>query len=276
MKRVFLAGIIICLILVGGAVGMAKFHSQPDTVLTETILAKRDHLKVLWAISEMCTDKSVATNPDNPVAVLSVRAPLGSNEGVPYPVFSQKPTTFQMAAKNYSEELRDQRIKLDQEINAGQSESWWFKVAIAALGGLAAIMIGLKPLFEKFDSLKLINTSIAAAAIIFSGTVGTLSSVSAFADAQARSLQYQRTLAQLQQLHWRVGNDVFAATSLCATGANPDLQKVGAWKYRFEEITNEAMPSVAKPGDLAQPQKDTASIRTIAAQETPAGRVATE
>jgi hypothetical protein len=267
MKRMFFsAGIIICLILVGGAAEMARFHSQPETVLTETILANRDHLKVLRAISEMCADKSVATNADNPVAVLSVHAPLGSDEGGPYPVFSQKPTTFQMAAKNYSEELRDQRIKLDQEINAGQSESWLFKVAIAALGGLAAIMIGLKPLFEKFDSLKLLNTSVAAAAIIFSGTVGTLSSVSAFADAQARSLQYQRTLAQLQQLHWRVGNDVFAATSLCATGENPDLQKAGAWKYRFEEITNEAMPSVAKPGDLAQPLKETASIRTIAAQ----------
>jgi hypothetical protein len=263
MKRVFSAGIIICLVLVVGAVGMAKSHSQPETVLTETILAKRDHLKVLWAISEMCTDNSVATTPENPVRVLSVRAPLRSNEEVPYPVFSQKPTTFQMAAKNYSEELRDQRIKLDQEINGGQSASWWFKIAIAALGGLAAIMIGLKPLFEKFDRLKLLNTSIAAAAIIFSGTVGTLSSVSAFADAQGRLLQYQRTLAQLQQLHWRVGNDVFAATSLCATGENLDLQKVGAWKYRFEEITNEALPSVAKPGDLAQPQKDTASIRTV-------------
>jgi hypothetical protein len=86
MKRVFSAGIIICLVL---AVGMAKSHSQPETVLTETILAKRDHLKVLWAISEMCTDKSVATTRDNPVTVLSVRAPLGSNEEVPYPVFSQ-------------------------------------------------------------------------------------------------------------------------------------------------------------------------------------------
>ena len=266
MKRMLSAGIIICLVLVGGAMGMAKFHSQPETVLTETILAKRDHLKVLSAIGEMCADKSVATNHDNPVTVLNVRAPLGSNEEVRYPVYSQKPTTFQLAAKNYSEELRDQRIKLDQEINAGQSDSWWFRVAIAALGGLAAIMIGLKPLFEKFDSLKLLNTSIAAAAIIFSGTVGTLSSVSAFADAQARSLQYQRTLAQLQQLHWRVGNDVFAATNLCATGENPDLQKVGAWKYRFEEITNEAMPSVAKPGDLAQPEKETPSIRTIASQ----------
>ena len=168
-----------------------------------------------------------------------------------------------MSARNYSEELRDQRIRLDQEINGGQALSWWFKVAIAALGTLAAILIGLKPLFERFEGLKLVNTGIAAAAIIFSGTVGTLSSFSALADVQTHLLQNQRTLAQLQQLHWRVGNDVFAATSLCATGENPDLGKVGDWKYRFEEITNEALPSVAKPGDLAQPQKAAASLRTV-------------
>jgi hypothetical protein len=263
MKRVLSAGIIICLVLVAGAVGMANSHSQSDTLLTETILAKRDHLKVVRAISEMCAGNSVATPSDASGAIITVRTPLGSNDEVPYSVSARKPTTFQMAAENYSEELRDQRIKLDQEINGGQWASWWFKVTIAALGSLAAIMIGLKPLFEKFDNLKLLNTSIAAAAIIFSGTIGTLSSVSAFADAQARLLQYQRTLAQLQQLHWRVGNDVFAATSLCVTGENSDLQKVGAWKYRFEEISNEALPSVAKPGDLGQPQRDTVNIRTV-------------
>jgi hypothetical protein len=263
MKQVLaVASVSICLVLVVGAVGMVKTHSQSDALLTETILAKRDHLKVLRAIGEMCAENSGAKTSDNPGTILSVRASLDSNDEVAYRVSSQKPTTFQMSARNYSEELRDQRIKLDQEINDGQSASWLFKVVIAALGSLAAIMIGLKPLFEKFDNMKLVNTSIAAAAIIFSGTVGTLSSVSAFADAQTRLLQNQRTLAQLRQLHWRVGNDVFAATRLCETGENPDLEKVGAWKFRFEEISNEALPSVAKPGDLGQPQKDTTSVRT--------------
>ena len=56
-----------------------------------------------------------------------------------------------MAAKNYSEELRDQRIMLDQQINGAQSAALWFKVAIAVLGSLAAIMIGLKPLIEKYQ-----------------------------------------------------------------------------------------------------------------------------
>ena len=268
MKWVLSTGTIVCLALVGGAAGIARLHNQPDTVLTETILANRDHLKVVRAISEMCSDMPTATAPDNLIAANSVRASFGGKEDIVYPVAPRKTTTFQMAAKNYSEEIRDQRIMLDQQINGAQSASWWFKVAIAVLGSLAAIMIGLKPLIEKFDSFKLLNTSIAAAAIIFSGTVGTLSSVSAFADTQARMLQYQRTLAQLQQLHWRVGNDVFAATNLCTTGENSDLQKVGAWKARFEEITNEAMPSVAKPGDLAPPQKDpmNANVKTIAAQ----------
>jgi hypothetical protein len=213
---------------------------------------------VLRAISEMCADNSVATTSE----VTVVNAPAGSEEEVHYPALSQKPTTFQISARNYSEELRDQRIRLDQEINGGQALSWWFKVAIAALGSLAAILIGLKPLFERFEGLKLVNTGIAAAAIIFSGTVGTLSSFSALADVQTHLLQNQRTLAQLQQ-HWRVGNDVFAATSLCATSENPDLGKIGDWKYRFEEITNEALPSVAKPGDLAQPQKAAPILRTV-------------
>ena len=69
----------------------------------------------------MCTDKSVGTKSSIPVRLVGVRGSLGSNEEVPYPAYSQKPTTFQMAAKNYSEELRDQRIKLDQEINDQQS-----------------------------------------------------------------------------------------------------------------------------------------------------------
>ncbi len=258
MKRVFLTGIIIGFVLIAGAVGMEKSSGQQNAALTETILAKRDHQKVLRAINEMCADNSAATTSG--VKILS--AAPGSEEEDHYPALSKKPTTFQMSARNYSEELRDQRIRLDQDINGGQAVSWWFKAAIAAFGSLAAILIGLKPLFERFEGLKLLNTGIAAAAIIFSGTVGTLSSFSALADVQTHLLQNQRTLAQLQQLHWRVGNDVFAATSLCETGKNPDLQKVGDWKFRYEEITNEALPSVAKPGDLAQPQKDAGNIKT--------------
>ena len=69
------AGTVICLALVGGTVGMARLHSQPDTVLTETILANRDHLKVVRAISEMCSNMPAATIPENLVAVSSAGRP---------------------------------------------------------------------------------------------------------------------------------------------------------------------------------------------------------
>jgi hypothetical protein len=250
MKRVILAATT-CLALGGASV--LVFHGQ--TALTETDLAIRDHDKLVSAIKDMCPDNSITTNQ------VDVRTTLVSNKEVSDPAKSlSKPTPFQMAAANYSAELRDQRIKLDQEITGGELVSRWFKVAIAACGGLATITIGLKPLFERISNKPLferisnvsLNTGIATAAIIFSGTVGTLASLSGFADTQAQLLQHQRTLAQLQQLHWRVGNDVFAATSLCEGKDNPDLAKVGDWKDRFEEIWNEAMPSVAKPGDIRQ------------------------
>ena len=81
--------------------------------------------------------------------------------------------------------------------------SWWFKVAIALCGGFATVAVGLKPLIERVGNVKL-DTSAAAAAIIFTGTLGTLSGLNAFAETQGSLLQHERTLAQLQQLHWRM------------------------------------------------------------------------
>jgi hypothetical protein len=222
-----------------------------EPVLTEAVLANRDHNSLVSAINSMCSldNPVVLADADNSgMALAGFRAPFARDVArADAPKLMSKPTTFQMSAANYSAELRDQRIRLDQKITREETMSWWFKVAIALCGGFAAVAVGLKPLIERIGNVKL-DTSIAAAAIIFTGTVGTLSSLDAFSQTQASLLQHQRTLAQLQQLHWRVGNDVFAATALCV--GNQDLGKVGAWKYRFEEITNEAMPTVARPGDI--------------------------
>jgi hypothetical protein len=71
-------------------------------------------------------------------------------------------------------------------------------------------MIGLKPICDKvkIEWLRISNTgtAVAAGAIMLTATVGMLSSLSAFADTQTDLLHHQRTLAQLQQLHWRVSN----------------------------------------------------------------------
>ncbi len=251
MKNMFLAAAAFsCPILFGGMM-WAWQSTDSEPILTEAVLATRDHSNLVSTINSMCS-------PDNPIVVAdagnsgmvlaALRTPVARDVGrADTPKLMSKPTTFQVSAANYSAELRDQRTKLDQKITREEAMSWRFKMAIALCGGLAAIAVGVKPLIERIGNVKL-DTSIAAAAIIFTGTVGTLSSLDAFSQTQANLLQHQRTLAQLQQLHWRVGNDVFAATDLCV--GNQDLAKVGAWKYRFEEITNEAMPTVARPGDL--------------------------
>jgi hypothetical protein len=75
--------------------------------------------------------------------------------------------------------------------------------------------------------------------------------MSALTISQNELLHNQRTLAQLQQLHWRIGNDVFAATELCREG---DLQKVESWKDRFEQIANDAVPTISQPEDLQNGQ----------------------
>jgi len=54
----------------------------------------------------------------------------------------------------------------------------------------------------------------------------------------------------LQQLHWRVSNDVFANAALCARDNKDNLRKVNTWKDRLELVESEAMPSVSQPGDL--------------------------
>jgi hypothetical protein len=235
MKRIIFPAIT-CAVLAGG-VAAAKLSAWPASTtpateetaqpgLTEAMMARSDNHKVVQAIEELCLEKA---------DIQKVHAS----------------TTFQVAAKKYSEELTDKRIQLDEVIRAERSRLWWFQIGIAAFGGLATIMMGVKPLCDKLN-VSFYGTAVAAFAIIFSSTVTTLSSLSAFANTQADLLQHQRTLAQLQQLHWRVGNDVFAATQLCDQNSNTDLGKVGSWKDRFEEITNEAMPNIAKPGDLRQ------------------------
>jgi len=251
MKNLFLAAAALSGPIFLGGTLWAWQSSDTEPMLTETVLAKRDHNSLLLAINKMCGVNDsvlVADAGSSAMALSGLRPPSSRYAGTgDMPNLMSKPTTFQMSAVSYSGELRDQRIRLDQKITREEAMSRWFKVAIALCGGLAAIAVGLKPLIERVGNVKL-DTSIAAAAIIFTGTVGTLSSLDAFTQTQVSLLQHQRTLAQLQQLHWRVGNDVFAATDLCV--GNQDLAKVGAWKYRFEEISNEAMPSIAKPGDI--------------------------
>jgi hypothetical protein len=240
---------------ISGGSPWPRLSAQGQAALSEANMAQSDNLKVRTAIECMCNIRSdILTNHLLPA---NSRSTPGPDEHS-----SSALTPFQVVALDYSEELKERRIKLDEEIRADRACAWWFQIGIVVFGGLATIMVGLKPLCERMR-INFVNTAVAAFAIIFSATVTSLSSLSAIAAGQTDLLHHQRTLAQLQQLHWRINNDAFAATKLCDRDQeNPDLSKVGSWKGRLEEITNEAMPIVAQPGDLRQGGPSPGGVRT--------------
>lgn len=209
-------------------------------------MAARDHEKVLSAIGMMCDHTPIMSVADQPES-------------------THPRTTFQTAALAYSDELKDQRIKIASQIDQDRRAMWLYQLGIIGFGALATIFIGIRPLVEKLNRDKA-NTALAAGAIILSGVVTSLSSLNAIGASQTDLIHNQRTLAQLQQLHWRIDNDVFAATKLCDPDST-DLAKVQSWKDRYEKISDEAMPTVAQPGDLRQPDAPMASEKPIETAE---------
>jgi hypothetical protein len=242
--------------VLGVSYGIGAWQAgQKQPALSEAEMANRDHNKIINAIEDLCRgsspvvrDSEATTSFQNyylrPVTA-SIRSGVDGST-------ANAPTTFQETAVDYSAKLRDQRINLDQQIRDSEARLWWFQVLVVVFGGLATIAVGLKPVWERLD-IDYVNVAFAAGAIIFSALVTAVSSLSAVTTNQNDILHHQRTLAQLQQLHWRVGNDVFAATKLCAVDT-PDIQKIGTWKDRFEKITNDAMPMTSQPGDLGRAQ----------------------
>jgi hypothetical protein len=237
----------ICAVVVGlGVLATSPFGGgiwpwligQDRSALSEAKMATNDHDMITRAIADLCGNKLYTL-------VASSGTPLGLGSSTS----NAHATFFQEAATNYSAEIRDRRIKLDEQIGKNEAVQWWFRAGIVLFGCLATIMIGVKPLFEQQSS----NYVIACGAIIFSAVVTALSSMSALTTSQNDLVHNQRTLAQLQQLHWRIGNDVFAATELCKEESK-DLQKVESWKDRFEQIANDAMPVISQPEDLRNGQ----------------------
>jgi hypothetical protein len=233
---------------VGARIGTWQV-GQNQSALTEAEMANRDHDKIVNAIEDLCektvrSPEAAATPANKYIHPISGSIPSGVGGS------TSNSRTFQEAAINYSAEIRDRRISLDQQIRGNEARLWWFQVLVVLFGALATVAVGLKPLWERFN-INYMNVAFAAGAIVFSALVTAVSSLSAFTTDQNEILHHQRTLAQLQQLHWRVGNDVFAATQLCTEG---DLPKIESWKDRFEKIANDAMPTISQPEDLRNTQ----------------------
>jgi hypothetical protein len=135
--------------------------APPD--LTEKDMAQHNHSRLASVIVSRCllNGKSSATWAQLVEMLTAMEPSVQSASDLHRPIL----TAYQLAALSYSAELRDQRIKLDGKIKGDDTELRWFQYLVVLIGGLATVVIGVKPLFEGKDWLKV---AFAAFAIILS------------------------------------------------------------------------------------------------------------
>jgi hypothetical protein len=199
---------------------------------------------------------------------------------------------FQAAALAYSDRLSRDRLAYRDSLGKSQYNAGLFQIAIAVASAVATILIGIKSIWQSDGGrwLRFFGIAFGILALSASATVTAMTSLSSYFGDQDAVTRNLRTVAQLRQLHWRVLTDVLSDQDLCtpeeklevpptSTPTNSNLintasaapssgddnsssamnqsytrlvNKVIAWKQRHEEILNEALPPLAKPGDLAR------------------------
>ena len=209
-------------------------------------------------------------------------------------------TPFEQAAIYQSNRVMAERQHYVADADKRQARLRWHQVTILLVSAAAAFLVGLKTLVMSKDK-DLAFRSLAAGAFLpisifalLMPVIGTaLSGVVAFDDDASAAVRDARTVAQLEQLHGRIGQDVIGDPHLCQMyqlaaakrGVNigpSDVLTVGsidrvrkldaclqdrfartvAWEQRHEQILNDANQTLAHAGNLplgSGPAKPTAS-----------------
>jgi hypothetical protein len=250
------------------------FDPYKREAIREFNTARSDHLLLAMNIVMRCAEGQ--WSPEMQAAMLmdldqSLVHPLGQSSASNFKLYQKKvfKNWFEIASLSYSDRLARDRIFYQEKLNGDQLNARRFQWVIALAGGIATVLIGIKALWQTNTRPRL-GHAIGIFALVFSALGTTLTTVSAFYGSQDEATRGQRTVAQLRQLHWRVINDVEGEAYLCSDLSEPKDDKVPAknekddvhrhlvdtitsWKNRHETILNDALPSLAKTGDLAKP-----------------------
>lgn len=158
---------------------------------------------------------------------------------------------YHAAAIAFSDKLSRERFKFAEELEAKQRAERWYAWAIVLLGALATITVGFRSMLGT-DASKRCSLAAGLAAVVLSAASTAVSTMNTNDGDHAVVLRDGRAVAQLEQLHWRVVSDVVNKTDLCVHPES-DMERVSAWKARWEKIMDEAVESIARPGDLSSP-----------------------
>ena len=158
---------------------------------------------------------------------------------------------FHAAAISFSDRISRDRLEVRRELEDSRLRSTVYQSFILVLGAFATILVSIRSIMK--DGARLSN-AVGVLAIVCSAAGTAISSMSAFDGSQSVALRDQRTLAQLQQLHWRVASDVLTRPELCkdhiAVPADA-MEMVASWRSRLEAIRDNAVETIARPGDLS-------------------------
>ena len=249
--------VLLLLVWTGGvradAFELPSFQGR-DQALKEYASARSDNADLLVAISRCYKDF------DDPLKwSTAIQAILADEQSAhPAPLVDWvlggvapglKP--YHAAAIAFSDKLSRERLKFAQELEAKQRAERRYQWAIVILSALATITVSVRSILGT-DASKWCSLAVGLAAMVLSAASTAVSTMNTYDGDQAVVLRDERAVAQLEQLHWRVVSDVVNKTDLCVHPES-DMERVTAWKVRWEKIMDEAVESVARPGDLSSP-----------------------
>jgi hypothetical protein len=193
-------------------------------------------------------------------------------------------TSYERSAIYHSDRIRRERASYLEEAEQRQNRIRRNQLRILLLSAAGAFLVGMTTLVAGKDDAPFKSLTrgallpISALALLMPLLSTAISGVVAFDDDSRIALRDQRTLAQLEQLHGRVAEDVTSDPFRCpvvraaqtleraqsgaglpatATGLSrcimDRMQRTAAWQQRHEQILNDATQTLARAGDLARP-----------------------
>jgi hypothetical protein len=194
-------------------------------------------------------------------------------------------TSYERAAIYHSDRIQRERAQYLEEAERRQNRIRRNQLRILLLSAAGAFLVGMTTLMAGKDAdapFKSLSRGallpISALALLMPLLSTAMSGVVAFDDDAKIALRDQRTLAQLEQLHGRVAEDVTSDPYRCpimraaqdleraqagtvlpanALGLSrcimDRMQRTVAWEQRHEQILNDASQTLARAGDLARP-----------------------
>jgi hypothetical protein len=236
------------------------FYTGQDNSAREYGSARSDHAAIALEIGQCYTgyrDPSKWSTPTRAVLLFNLDQHLMRPLQIEGVSLNNEPPAlnpFHTAAISFSDRISRDRVYFRKELEDNRWKAGLYQTLILVIGALATIAIGVKSTLPR-DAKPSLSIAIGIFALSLSAAGTAISSMSSFDGSQSIALRDQRALSQLQQLHWRVASDVLSKTGLCKTPATDPgdaMKQVDAWKARLETILDNAVESVAQPGDLSR------------------------